>query len=189
MGPTRTKGWCSRLNGLAAPAPWPNRPSPSWTRTWPHPIRKGESKSHRDSAWLRGQATLGRPALGLDPLAATYKRMGGAAQGDQALAAPALAAPLHHHLLAAPPLALGAAAPPPPPLPLARLGEALSVGDLRHQPHHNHRGAEIYLTTPSLLAGSRRRSLHRAVRVDTAEALLLRRFIGLDRMDNTSPRD
>ena len=41
----------------------------------------------------------------------------------------------------------------------------------------------------SLLAGSRRRSLHRAVRVDTTEVLLLRRFDGLDRVDNTSPRD
>ena len=40
--------------------------------------------------------------------------------------------------------------------------------------HHNRRGAEIYLATSSLFAGSRRGRLHRAVRVDTAEALLVR---------------
>ena len=62
-------------------------------------------------------------------------------------------------------------------------------GDLHHQRRHNRRGAEIYLATSSSLAGSRRRSLHQAVRADTAEVLLLRRFIGLYRVDNTSPRD
>ena len=75
------------------------------------------------------------------------------------------------------------------PLLVPWLRRSHARGDLHHQRHHNRRGAEIYLATPSLLAGSRRRSLHRAVRVDTAEALLVGCFIGLDRVDNTSPRD
>ena len=62
-------------------------------------------------------------------------------------------------------------------------------GDLHHQRHHNRRGAEIYLATSLSLAGSRRGRLHRAIRVDTSEVLLLRHFIGLDRLDNTSTRD
>ena len=36
------------------------------------------------------------------------------------------------------------------------------------------------IATSSSLAGSRRGRLHRAVRVDTAEVLLVRRFVGLD---------
>ena len=88
------------------------------------------------------------------------------------------------------PHTLAAGLPLLPPLSLVHgLAKPCPRENLHHQHHHNCRGAEIYLATPSLLAGSRRRSLHRAVRVDTAEVLLLRRFIGLDRVDITSPRD
>ena len=93
------------------------------------------------------------------------------------------------HQVAAPPLALGLVRHLLLPLFVPWLRRSHARGDLNHQRHHNRHGAEIYLATPSLLAGSRRWSLHRAVHVDTAEVLLLRRFIGLDREDNTSPRD
>ena len=73
------------------------------------------------------------------------------------------------------------AAPPPPPPPPQTLGEALS--DL----HHTHHATVVVLlisrASPPTLAGSRTWSLHRAVRVDLSEVLLVRR------LDNTSPRD
>ena len=86
-------------------------------------------------------------------------------------------------------LAAGLPLPPPSSLPQP-LGEA----------HFRGKTSTISTTTPSccweltrhffLACGIKERSLHRAVRVDTVEVLLVRRFIGLDLgLDNKSPRD
>ena len=81
---------------------------------------------------------------------------------------PPLAPPLPEgyrnlHPLAASPLAVGLLCHLLVLFLLPWLRRSHARGDLHHQRHHNHRGVEIYLATPSLLAGSRRRSLHRAV--------------------------
>ena len=66
----------------------------------------------------------------------------------------------------------------------------IPVGISPPSPPPRRRAAGISRANSSSLAGSRRRILHQAERVDTVEVLLVRRSIGLDLgSDNTSPHE
>ena len=161
------KWWCSSPTGLAAP----------WQAGIPlglagQHMEKGEwrpSPSRTRLAWGPRHPRAAGPRWGAPPLslATTYIRWGAAK--EEVLEA--LAAGLPYALAAPTSLLLSSSC-------TAWRSPARGRTPPSTPPHH--RAAEIHLATSSLLAGSRRRSLHRAVRVDTAETLLMRRFIGLE---------
>ena len=163
-GPHGIKGWWTSL-GPAAP------PSPKG------PIREAQEGRGPATktltlglAWGQASPPCAGPRRrwGHTPLGLLYKEGQGEGCGTP------LAPPK-------PPPPSTIAAPPPPPLSPTPPGEALS--DL----HHTHHATVVVLlisrASPSTLAGSRTWSLHRAIRVDLSEVLLVRR------LDNTSPHD